>query len=99
LEEYVPEQALPLSFEVIMRAKLKAKILDITKNIECKDGNTNHAGMTRMRVSSRGKIETTLNNAQAVFLQGEIFLREVIADQMKVGATITITLSDEEPAE
>jgi len=82
-----------------MKAKLRAQISDISKNVEVKDGHTTVMSMTKLRLRAKGKVEivdTTLNtNAQLAMFDGELALRGVIADQMKIGATITIIISDE----
>lgn len=96
MEELVSKSAFALS-EEIMKAKLRAKLLEVEKNIIVEHGKADHHGMTRIKFSSGGKVETTLNtNAQLVFLNGDLFLKEVIADQIKLGANITIIISDEE---
>lgn len=79
-----------------MKAKLTAKIKSISKKEEFKSNSTNYPGMTKLELeSTSGKVETTLNNAQFVGLNGSLFLREVIANQIKIGATITLIITDE----
>jgi hypothetical protein len=80
-----------------MKAKLKAKILGVEKNAEHKSDKSDMTGMTKIRFTSMGKVDTNLINAKMTFLDGELFVREAIAADMKIGATITINISDEEP--
>lgn len=80
-----------------MKAKLKAKILGVEKNTEHTYDKSDATGMTKIRFVSIGKVDTNLVNAKMTFLDGELFLREAIASNMKIGATITINISDEEP--
>jgi hypothetical protein len=83
-----------------MKAKLKAKVLEIIKNSSCiDDGGSGFNSMVKLKITSRGKVETYLNNAQITILQGNIFLKEAIANSMKIGGNITITISDEEDSE
>lgn len=74
-----------------MKAKYKAKILEVTKDAH---------GLTVLAIQTTdGKVDTRLQNAQATSLTGRIVLRDAIAADVKIGATITITVSDEEPNE
>ncbi len=83
-----------------MKAALQAKITEIIKDAELKNGNTNIAGMVKLKlIATKGRVDTALNNAQFIGLIGELYLREAIANQIKIGATITINLSDEGPDE
>lgn len=81
-----------------MKAKIRAKIMGIERNATFEGApNTDVVGLTKLQlVSTSGKVETTLNNAQLVTLSADLFLKEMIANGMKIGATITITVSDEE---
>lgn len=86
--------------QVIMKAKLQAKVIEVIRNTEAKMGSTSFPNMVKLKlITSKGRVDTSLNNAQMVVLDGDLFLRETIANQMKIGATITITLSDEETEE
>jgi len=74
-----------------MKAKYKAKILEAIKD---------QYGQTVLSLQATdGKVETRLQNAQHTSLTGRIVLRDAIAADIKIGATITITVSDEEPNE
>ncbi len=73
-----------------MKAKLKAKILEISK-----DSN----GNTILALQAEGKVDTRLQNAQFTHFAGRLSLKEVIANEMKIGATITISITDEEVSE
>jgi hypothetical protein len=97
LEEYVPKQALTLPTKVIMKAKVQLKILEITKESEFKNGSTVLTNMIKLKVvATNGRVDTTGINAQVIGFIGEIFLKEAIANNMKIGATITVAMSDEE---
>ena len=83
-----------------MKAKLRAKVLEVVKDSQALTRGTKYDGMTKLKIETiNGKVDTTLNNAQFVVLNGDLFLKGVIADQMKIGATITINISDEEENE
>lgn len=83
-----------------MKAKLKAKILEVNRFVSFQSGSVEVPNMVKLRISAtHGKVETTLNNAQLAALIGDFYLREVIANQIKIGSTLTITISDEEPDE
>lgn len=79
-----------------MKAKLKAKILGVDKNATFR-GSTDVANMVKLRLeSNNGKVDSASISAQFAALTGDLFLREVIANQVKIGATLTITISDED---
>jgi hypothetical protein len=85
-----------------MKAQLKAKILGVERNAATTvPGSLNiHTGsLVKLKVAAEGKIDTTLNNAQQIIMHGDLFVKEVIANQMKIGATIILLLSDEESNE
>lgn len=84
-----------------MKVKLKATIMEVAKRTTFSgSGNVDVTNMVRLKIiANHGKVETTLNNAQLAALDGNLFLREVIANQVKIGATLTITISDEEADE
>ncbi len=81
-----------------MKAKLRAKIIGIERNAKFEGaGNIDVVGLTKLQlVSTGGRVETALNNAQLTTLSADLFVKEVIANNMKIGAVITITVSDEE---
>jgi len=69
-----------------MKAKLKAKIVAVNRI----------NGSTELTIESNGKAETTNINAQEASLDGHLILKSLVADKMKLGAIITINISDEE---
>lgn len=80
-----------------MKANIQAKVVEVVKDTEPYLGSTIHTKMVKLRlVTTKGRVETSLNNAQTVILYGDLFLKEMVANQMKIGATITITISDED---
>lgn len=72
-----------------MKASLKAKILGVEKN----GGEV----ILTLDTPTAGKVGIRAVNAQDVYLSGKLKLRELVANEMKIGATITITITDEEP--
>lgn len=75
-----------------MRAKAKVKITDThrfpTGEVQIK-----------FETLTPGKVDTRAMNAQDITLSGEFTVRALIAEQMKIGATISISLTDEETDE
>jgi hypothetical protein len=69
-----------------MKAKIKTKIVGFNKS----DGNI------LLALTGEGRTETANINAQWASLNGTLTLRSLIADKISLGATITITVSDEE---
>lgn len=53
-------------------------------------------GFVTIQITAVGKVKTNLINAQETSLSGEMIIKSVIADSMKIGAVLTITVSDEE---
>jgi hypothetical protein len=84
-----------------MKAKLKARVLEVIKRSVFQNGSESIDNMVKLKIlTSKGKVDTTLNtNAQFIALDGNLYVREVVADQMKIGAILTITVSDEETGE
>ena len=79
-----------------MKAKLQAKITEIVKDAKYESGK-DITGMVRLKlVTTQGRVDTTFISAQLARLNGDLFLKEAIANQMKIGSLITITISDEE---
>lgn len=74
-----------------MRAKVKTKINSIQR---LSDGSA----IISIEAATPGKVETKAMNAKEIFFKGEISLRQLVADDIKIGAVITITLTDEESA-
>ena len=75
-----------------MKSTLKGKIFSIEKD-------SHSHGVVLLKVNAIGKVDTKLLNAQEVSFNGTLILKQVIADEMKIGATLTITVSDDEPTE
>lgn len=71
-----------------MKATLKAVILSVDKD----DGKVTLSIMT----PAAGKVNTKSISAQDIYLNGKLILKELVANEMKLGATITITVSDED---
>jgi hypothetical protein len=100
MEAAVLHATLAVPNQVIMRAELQAKITEVVKGVMSTSDSVDYPNMTRLKIiSTKGRVETSLSNAQTTRLAGELFLTKVIADQMKIGATITITISDEDSDE
>lgn len=77
-----------------MKATLKGKILSVT----------NDGGDTVLTIASTGKVEKTgfgpgSTDARKTSLDGTVKLKAIVAEDMKIGATLTITISDEESNE
>ena len=71
-----------------MRAILKAKIIGVETSSE--------EVILELNTLAPGKVEVKSLNAQDIYLKGKIRLKALIANDMKIGAPITITISDEE---
>lgn len=72
-----------------MKAKLTGKILSVDIS----------QGEARLSIESTGKVDTRNIAAQEVVFNGTVRMKALIANDMKIGASITITISDEEPNE
>jgi hypothetical protein len=72
-----------------MKAVLKAKILSVEKV----GGDV----VLTLDTPTAGKVGIRAINAQDVYFSGKLKLKELVANEMKIGATITITITDEEP--
>jgi hypothetical protein len=72
-----------------MKAKLKGHITSIDKV----------AGTATLSITSTGKVDTSNISAQETSFGGVFKLKAMVADQMKIGAALTITISDEEESE
>ena len=84
---------------MIMKAKLRAKIVGFERNAKFEGvGNIDVVGLTKLSlVSTAGKVDTDRSNAKLATFSGDIFVKDIIAHEMKIGATITISITDEEP--
>ncbi|MGE3320550.1 MAG: hypothetical protein AB7I18_14775 [Candidatus Berkiella sp.] len=69
-----------------MKANLKGQITSIDKL----------SGTATLSITSTGKVETSNIAAQETSLGGVLKLKSLVADKMKIGAILTITISDEE---
>jgi len=72
-----------------MKTVLKGKILSADRV----------GGNVKLSIVSDGKVLTTNIAAQEAALSGILTLKGLVADQLKLGATLTITVSDEETDE
>lgn len=72
-----------------MKATLKGKILKMDRV----NGNV------ELSIESSGKVATTNIAAQEITLKGHILMKGLIADHLKMGSILTITVSDEESDE
>lgn len=69
-----------------MKTTLQGNIIKIEK----KDG------LAYLTLSTRGKVSTGNIATQEALMEGELILKSLVANQMKIGAVITIAISDEE---
>lgn len=51
---------------------------------------------TKLHLDVKGKVDTRLVTAQEAELDALVMIKTLVADNMKVGSSITITISDEE---
>jgi len=72
-----------------MKATLKGKILNADRI----------GGNVKLQIEAGGKVVTTNIAAQEAAMSGIITLKGLVADQLKFGASLTITISDEESNE
>ena len=72
-----------------MKAKLSGRIVSLEK-VE---------GDTLMVLETNGKVDTRNITAQPTSAHITLTVKSMIADQMKIGGVITVTLSDEETNE
>lgn len=76
-----------------MKAKLQGRIVSVSN----KDGDAVVA------FESTGKVQKGQGplapSARETTLSGSVTLKAVVANEMKIGAVITVTISDEEPDE
>ena len=73
-----------------MKAKLSGQIRSLEKDSE--------TGFTRITINCpKGKVSEVGPNAQDAMLVATLSLKTLVSDKMKIGATITFTISDEEP--
>lgn len=72
-----------------MKAKYVGKIVSLEKD----------EGDTHMVIEGKGKVDTRNIASQPTNVHATLTIKSAIADQMKIGATITFTISDEESDE
>ena len=89
MEQSISDSTVPLPQEVIMKTKLRGRIQGFEKQ----------GGYTYVHLESAGRVAISNTNAQDCELNGTLKVRDVVANEMKMGAILTITLSDEEPDE
>lgn len=70
-----------------MKSTLQGRIIS-TDNLE---------GLVTLAINAKGKVDTHLIAAKDISFNGTIKLKSVISDNMKIGATLYITVSDENP--
>ena len=71
-----------------MKAKLTGKIVSLERD-----------GDTTIVFEAAGKVDTRNIAAQPTELHATLSLKSMISDQMKIGSTITVTITDEEENE
>lgn len=69
-----------------MKAKYIGKIVSLEKD----------EGDTHMVIEGKGKVDTRNITSQPTNVHVTLTIKSAIADQMKIGASITFTISDEE---
>lgn len=69
-----------------MKIKLQGKISEMRK-----DSN----GNVTLSLTTNGKVETHLLNAKDATMSSILIIKGVIADDIKLGSTLTVTVSDE----
>lgn len=52
--------------------------------------------LTKLHLDIKGKVDTRLVTAQEAELDALVMVKTIVADSMKIGSYITITVSDEE---
>jgi hypothetical protein len=72
-----------------MKSTLKGKILSVEK--------VEGGARARLIINALGKVENdSLAVKHDISLDATVFLKGLVADDMKIGATLTITITDEE---
>ena len=69
-----------------MKAKFTGKLVSLEKG----------EGDTTMVFEADGKVDTRNIAAQPASIHTTLTLKSLVADHMKIGATMTVTVSDEE---
>lgn len=59
----------------------------------------NEQGTVTLEIVAKGKVETLAINAKEVTMSSVMTLKSLITDNMKIGAVLYITVSDENPVE
>jgi hypothetical protein len=77
-----------LALPKAMKAQLKARITAVEKA----GGDVT----LHLDTPTAGKVSVRAINAQDVYFSGNLKLKELVANEIKIGALITITVSDEE---
>ncbi len=75
-----------------MRAKLRSKVVSVTRD---------EHGFVHLQLSCEGKVISGAKYGEAkdVKLTGDLRLKPVVADDIKIGSVITVEVNDEEPGE
>lgn len=71
-----------------MKATFKGQVFKIDRE---------KSGFVKLHLDLKGKVDTRLVTAQDAELDALVMVKTIVADTMKIGSTITITVSDEEP--
>lgn len=72
-----------------MRAKMTSKVVAV---------NRHSTDYVHVQIEAVGKILTDkAGTAKDAYLKGELILKPVFASDIKIGATITVEVNDEEP--
>lgn len=72
-----------------MRTRFQGEIVKIEKA----------GGGAIVTFEAEGKVEKAGPTAKEATIKGTIFLKTLVSNEMKMGSTLTITLTDEEPSE
>jgi hypothetical protein len=72
---------------------MKSKLSGIITSLKKEGGNT------VISLTSSGKVDTANISAQEISFEGILKLKTIIANQMKIGAVISINITDEKTDE
>ena len=81
MEEYVPEQAFALPFEVIMRIELQGNIRNVVRNDD---------GTVTLTLKLNGNVANRTGEAKKASLDGTLTIKQVVADELKIGSIVSI---------
>lgn len=69
-----------------MQVKMRSKITSMSRN----------SNEVKISLELRGQVQESQSSAKEASMIGTLVLRPIMADQLKIGSTITVILSDEE---